>query len=86
MLKALYIKVFNKHKAEIVSALKKIFESDYWLTRYNIKCKLTHCLDYFYDDNELAHNTNLLLKYSQVLANIGYIEAAGIVFIDRHVS
>ena len=47
---------------------------------------MTHCFDYFCDDDELAYNTNLLIKHSQVLANIGYVEATGIVFVDRYIS
>ena len=69
-----------------MSALKKIFDSDFWLIRYNIKYKLTHCLNYFYNKDELTRNSNLLLKHSQVLANIGYVKVPGIVFIDQYIS
>jgi len=84
--KAFYIKVLNEYKAGIVSALKKIFASDFWLMRYNIPCRLTPCLDYFYDNEELAWNSNLLLKHTQVISNIGYVEAPGINFVDRVLS
>ena len=62
--KALHLEVLNDHKADIVSVLKKIFNSNQWLVRYNIKCKLTHYLDYFYGKKNLVRNANLLLKYS----------------------
>ena len=86
MKKAFYIEVLNEHKAGIMSALKKIFASDFWLMRYNIPYRLTLYLDYFYDDDELAQNSNLLLKHIQVISNIGYVEAPGINFIDRVIS
>ena len=76
----------NDHKATVVSVLKKIFESDQYLTRYNIQCKLIYCLNFFYNDDKLVRNNNLLLYNSQVLANISYIEAPGITFVDRFVS
>ena len=84
--KAFHVETLNDQKAAIVSALRKIFASKFWVARYNIECKLTRCLDYFYDNDELTRNSNLLLRHSQVLANIGYVEAPGIVFVDGQVS
>ena len=54
--------------------------------RYDVKYKLTQYLDYFYNTDELVRNNNLLFRYSQVLTNIGHVEALGIVFVDRQVS
>ena len=84
-LKGLYLEVLNDQNAQIASDLKIFFASDFWLNRCNIERKLTHGLDYFYDGDELASNTNLLLKHFQVVVNICYAEAARIVFIDRNV-
>ena len=81
-----HAKVLNEHKADAVSALRSISNSDQWIFRHNVKYELTHCLDYFYDEEESARNDNLLLENSQVLANIGYSEAPGIVFVDLFVS
>ena len=54
--------------------------------RYNIKYKLTHSLEYFHNKDDLVRNSNLLLKHLQVLANIGYVEALEIAFVDCFVS
>ena len=62
--KALHIKVLNDYKTNVVLVLKKIFNSNQQLVRYNIKCKLTHYLDYFRNEDNLVRNSNLLFKYS----------------------
>ena len=80
-LKAFYIELLNEQKAILISAFKKISVSDIQLIRYDIKCKLIYYLDYFYDNDKLTRNNNFLLKHSQVLANIRYVEAPGIVFV-----
>ena len=84
--KAFYVEALNEHKAEIVSALKNIFDSYQWRVRCEVKWKLIKCLAYFHDEDKLNRITNLRLKYSQLLANIGWLVVPGIVFIDRVVN
>ena len=81
-----HLEVLNAQKYGMVSALRKIFITAQWLVRCDILCKLTHCTHYLYDEDESVRNTNLLLKHSHVLANIGRVEAPEIGFVDSHVN
>ena len=84
--KYFHLEVLNDHKADIICALISIFSSAQWLSCYNIKFKFTHFLDFNHDEDKLQETASLLLKHSQVLYIIGYVEADVILFTYRNVS
>ena len=56
------------------------------LGRQNIPCKLTPCLDYNCDDDELKCNAELIKKHTMALKNIGHAESCGVLLHDRKIS
>ena len=68
-----HLEVLNGKKAGITHAEISIFNSTQWISRYNIKCKLSQCLDFNHNEDQLQRTVSLLLKCYQVISNIGYV-------------